>query len=101
MVYAANTGVILYWKLDQPNYIRRYHHAWFDEYNSLLSTEEKRTSISLIIQQCPEIIIHNLYLLKLSPCELNITSTSFCDAIILTYEMELSPAGKKLVSFIG
>ena len=29
------------------------------------------------------------------PCELYTTSTTFCDTTILTYEIELPPAGKK------
>ena len=40
MGYAATTGVILYWKPDQPFIIHRSHHVWFDEYNSRLSIEE-------------------------------------------------------------
>ena len=39
MGYAATTGVILYWKLDQPFIIHRAHHVWFDEYNYRLSIE--------------------------------------------------------------
>ena len=30
MEYAATTGVILYWKPDQPFIIHRAHHVWFD-----------------------------------------------------------------------
>ena len=33
MGYAATTGVILYWKTDQPFIIRRAYHVWFEEYN--------------------------------------------------------------------
>ena len=40
MVYAATTGAILNWKLDQNIVIHRAHHIWFDEYNSRLSIEE-------------------------------------------------------------
>ena len=32
MGYAATTGVIIYWKPDQPFVIHRAHHVWFDEY---------------------------------------------------------------------
>ena len=32
------------------------------------------------------------------PCELDLISTPFCDAIIITYEIKLPPSGKK-VSF--
>ena len=37
MVYVANTGVIVYWKPEQPFIIHRAHLVWFDEYNSRLS----------------------------------------------------------------
>ena len=37
MGYAATTGVILYWKPDQPIIIHRSHNVWFDEYNYRLS----------------------------------------------------------------
>ena len=37
MVYAANTGVIIYWNPDQNFDIHKYHHVWFDEYNYRLS----------------------------------------------------------------
>ena len=30
MGYAATTGVILYWKLDQTYFLHLSHHAWFD-----------------------------------------------------------------------
>ena len=30
------------------------------------------------------------------PCELNLTSTPFCDGKILIYEIELPPSGKKV-----
>ena len=30
MGYAATTGVILYWKPEQPFIIHRAHHVWFD-----------------------------------------------------------------------
>ena len=42
MGYIATTGVILYWKPDQPFIIHRAHNVWFDEYNSRLSIEDKR-----------------------------------------------------------
>ena len=59
MGYAATTGVTLYWKPDQPFFIQRYHHVWFDKYNSRLSIEDKHTPGSLILQQYPEIHVHN------------------------------------------
>ena len=43
MRYAATTGFILYWKLDQPFVIHRYHNVWLDKYNYRLSIEEKHT----------------------------------------------------------
>ena len=49
MGYAATTGVIIYWKPDQPSVIHRSHHVWFDEYKSLLSIEYKQTTGSLIL----------------------------------------------------
>ena len=30
------------------------------------------------------------------PCQLDITTTPFCDTTILTYEIELPPSGKKV-----
>ena len=60
MGYAANTGVIIYWKPDQLFVIHRYHHVWFDEYNSHLSIEDKHTPGSLLLQQDPEYHIHQL-----------------------------------------
>ena len=33
MEYGANTGVIIYWNLDQTFVISRTYHDWFDEYN--------------------------------------------------------------------
>ena len=30
------------------------------------------------------------------PCELDLTSTPFCDTIILTYEIKLPPFGNKI-----
>ena len=59
MGYAATTGVILYWNPDQPFVIHRYHHFWFDEYNSCLFIEDNHTPGSLLLQQYPEIYVHN------------------------------------------
>ena len=96
MVYAATTGVILYWNLDQTFVIRIYHHVWFDEYNSCLSIEDKHTPCYLPFQQDPEIPIHNSDLLNFIPCEIDITSTTFINSEVLTYKIELPPSGKKL-----
>ena len=53
-------------------------------------------SIIIILQQDPESLIHNLDLINLVPCELGLTSTPFCDANIITYGLELPPAGNKI-----
>ena len=96
MGYAATTGVILYWKPDQPFIIHRAHHVWFDEYNSHLSIEDKHTPGSLLLRQDPEGHIHNSDLLNIIPCELDLTSTPFRDETIITYDIELPPSGKKI-----
>ena len=98
MVYAANTGIILSSNIDQPFVIHISRRVWFDEYNSRLSIEYNHTPGSLLIQQYPESYIHNADPLNLIPCELDLTSTQFCDATIITYEIELSPSGKKVCS---
>ena len=95
MGYAANKGIIIYWKPYQYFVIHRDHHVWFDEYNFLLSIEYKHTPCSLILWQDPEIHIHNSDRLNLIPCELDITSTPFSDTTIITYEIKLPPSGNK------
>ena len=65
MVYAATTGVIIYWEPNHPFVIYIDHYVWFDEYNSLFNIEFKLTSDFLLLQQDPENILHNLDLLKL------------------------------------
>ena len=57
--YAATTGVILYWKIYQPFVICRSHNVWFDEYNYCLSIKDHHTPGYLLIQQDPEIHVHN------------------------------------------
>ena len=96
MVYADTTGVILYWNPDQPFLIHRAHNVWFDEYNYHLSIEYKHTTDYLLLQQYPESLIHNSDLLKWIPRELDITPTPFSDTTIITYEIELTHAGKKI-----
>ena len=54
MGYAATTGVIIYWKTDQPFVIHRAHHVWFDEYNSRISIEDKNTPCHLLLRKYPE-----------------------------------------------
>ena len=68
MGYEATSGVILYWNIDQNFVIHRDHHVWFDEYNSSLYVEDKRTPGSLIIKKHPVGLIHNSDLLNLIPC---------------------------------
>ena len=96
MVYAATTGVIIYWKPYQHFVFHRAHHVWFDEYNSSLSIEDKDTPGSLILRKETEGHIHESDLLKLIPCELDLISIPFSDTIIITYEIELTPSGKKV-----
>ena len=59
MGYVSTTGVIIYWNPDQNFYIQKDHHAWFDEYNYLIYPEDKHTPGSLLLQQDPEINLHN------------------------------------------
>ena len=59
MTYAATTGVIIYWKPDQPFLIHRAHHVWFDEYNSCLSIKDKHTPGYLLLQQDSKSNTHN------------------------------------------
>ena len=87
MGYVATTGVIIYWKPDQPFVIHRAYHVWFDEYNSRLSVEYKHTPCSLLLRKYPEGRIRHSYLLNFIPCELDFTSTSFHYTIIFTYEI--------------
>ena len=58
--------------------------------------EDKYTPGYLILQKYPESFIHNLDLINLVPCELNITSNSFRDTKNLTYEIRLPPSGTKI-----
>ena len=96
MGYAATTGVILYWKPDQPFIVHRAHHVWFDEYNYRFSIEDKHTTGSLLLRNDPEVHIHHSDLLNLIPCKPDITYTPFSDETIITYEIELPPSGKKI-----
>ena len=77
MGYVATTGFIIYWKPEQPFFIHREHHFWFDEYNSHLSIEDKHNPGNLLLQQYPESPIHNLDLINLITCELDLTPTPF------------------------
>ena len=85
--YADTTGFIIYWNPDQPFLVLRSHHFWFDEYNFCLSIEYKHFSGSLLIQQDPERHVFNTDLLNFIPCELYLTSTTFFNTTILTYEI--------------
>ena len=79
MEYSATTGVVLYWDPEHPFVIHISHNAWFDEYNSFISIEDKHTPGYLLLQKYPESLLHNLGLLKFIPCELDLTSSPFCD----------------------
>ena len=96
MGYASTTGVIIYWKPDQPFVIHRSHNVWFDECNSLLSIEYKHNPGYLLILQDPEFYIHNLYFLNLIPCNIDLKCTSFCDTKIPTYEIDLPSSGERV-----
>ena len=85
MGYVDTTGVIIYWKLDQPFAIHRYDHVWFDEYSYCLHIKDKHTTGSLLLLQDTEIHIHNSDLLNLIPCKIDLTSNTFGDTKILTY----------------
>ena len=50
----------------------------------------------LLLQQDSESLPHKLDLLNLIPYELDITSTPFCDATILVYDIELPPYGNQI-----
>ena len=96
MGYAAIKGVILYLKPDQPFIIHRAHHVWFVEYDFCISIEDKLTQGSLLLWKDPEGHIHNSDLLNLIPCKLDLTSTTFRDETMITYDIELPPSGKKI-----
>ena len=96
MGYPATTGVIIYWKLDQPFFIQRAHNCWFDEYIFRLYIEDKHTLGSLLVRKDPESLIHNSDLINLILYELDLTSTPFSDTKIITYEIDLPPSGNKV-----
>ena len=96
MGYAATTGVILYWKLDQPFIIHRAHHVWFDEYNDPLSIQYKHTPGSLLLRKDPEGHIHDSDILNLIQFKLDIKSTPFSYETNITYDIELPPSGNKI-----
>ena len=96
MGYAATTGVIIYWKPDQPFIIHRDPHVWFDEYISRLSINDKHTPGSLLLWQDSGVHIHYSDLPNLIPCKLDLKSTPFSDETIITYDIELPPSGKKI-----
>ena len=97
MGYADTTGIMLYWKTDQPFVINRDHNVWFDEYNYHLSIEYTQTPGSLLLWQDPEGHIHNSDPLNLIPYELDLTSTPFRDETIITYDIEYLSLEIKLV----
>ena len=95
MGYTATAVVILYCNPYQPFIIHRAHHVWFHENNSHISKEDKHTPGSLPLQQYTVSIIHDSDPLNLIPCELDLTSTTFSNTNIITYEIDLPPSGKK------
>ena len=68
------------------------------EYTYCIFIEDTHTTVSLLLQQYYESIIHNSDLLNLIPCEIDIKSTPFFDITILTYEIDLPPSVKKFES---
>ena len=96
MVYAATTGVIIYWRKYHPFVVHVSHHVWFDEYNSSLSIEYNHTPCYLLIQQYPASIIHNSEPIMLIPYKLDLTYAPFSNTTIVTYEIELPPDGKRI-----
>ena len=95
MGYSATTVVIIYWNPIQHFVINIDHNAWFDEYNFSISIEDNPTPGYLLLQQYYESHVHNSDLPNLIPCELDLTPNPFCNKIVITYEIELSPSGKK------
>ena len=95
MGYAADTGVIIYWKPDQHFINQRAHHVWFDKYNSRFSIKDKHTTGALILQQDIESLIHDSDLLNLIPCELDLISTTFSDTTTITYKLSYLPLERK------
>ena len=85
MVYIGTAVVILYCKPYQTYYFCRSHHAWFCWYSYRIYIEDNRTPVSLILQKDPERFIHNLNILELILCEIDLISTPFRDATIITY----------------
>ena len=67
--------------------VRISRHAWYDEYNYRLSIEEEHNPDSLPLKKYAESHIHNLDLLNLILCDLDITSTTFSDTTILTCDI--------------
>ena len=59
MGYVATTRVIIYWKPYQQFIMHITHNVWFDQYNSCLSIEDKKTPGSLLLRQDPEVHIHD------------------------------------------
>ena len=62
MGYVTTTGILLYWKADQPYYTHIENHACFDEYISCLSSEENHTPGYLQLQWNTEIFLCHQYI---------------------------------------
>ena len=65
-------------------------------YNYIICIKYNQNPGYLILQQYHESFINNSDPLYLITCELDLTSTPFCDTKILTYEIELPPSGNKI-----
>ena len=63
---------------------------------SRISIGDRHTQGYWLLKQDPETNVHNSDLLNLIPCEFDLTSTTFCDTTMITYEIKLPPSGKKV-----
>ena len=77
MGYETTIGIIIYWNLYQTFVIRIAHHAWFDEHNYCLSKEYTHIPSYLLLQQDPQSLHHNMDLINLIPCELDLTYITY------------------------
>ena len=104
MIYHIN---IISWDMHLPQdllsngkhikiFIQKAHNVCFDEYNYSISVEDNYSPGSLPLKKYSESHSHSPYPPNLISCELDLTSTLFCDTKILTYEIELPPSGKKV-----
>ena len=85
MGYSDTIGDILYLKPDHHFVIHISHHVWFDEYNSRLYIEYKRTTGSLLLRQDPEGHIHESDIINLIMNDIYLTFNIFSDTTIIPY----------------